>query len=94
LGNIYRPDEGNKESVSVQVSKGSITNAISITPSDTASISPTKGIYIGGSGHVNVVLSSGNQVTFSALSSGMVHPISVTKIRATGTTATSILAVY
>jgi hypothetical protein len=75
-------------------SNQSAVGSTAITPSDTATIPATKGIFIGGAGNLAVTMANGNTVTFTGLSAGVVHPISVTKISATGTTATSILALY
>lgn len=60
-----------------------------------ATVSPTRGIYVGGTGNVSVVMTSGRTVTLTALAAGMVHPISVTKVNSGGlTTATNILLAY
>lgn len=68
-------------------------DASNITPSDTAVIEPlTRAIYIGGAGDLAVEMSSGAQITFVAVQSGAVLPLQVRKIRATGTTATAIIA--
>jgi hypothetical protein len=70
--------------------------AVAVTPSDTEDLaaSPTKGIYIGGSGNLKVAMADSTVETFTALASGIIHPISVKRVYATGTTATNILAVY
>ena len=69
-------------------------SGVAITPNDTTVIDATKGGYIGGAGNLTVTMSDGNDVTFTAITAGMIHPISVTKVKATGTTATSIIAIY
>lgn len=73
----------------------SVEDALAVTPSDSANLSKgaTKGIYIGGAGDLSVILSSGTTIAFTGLSVGF-HPISATRVRATGTTATNIVAVY
>lgn len=68
--------------------------AIAITPNDTTTIESTSGIYIGGSGDIAVTMKDGSNVTFKSLAAGVIHPLCVTKVKATGTTATNILAVY
>lgn len=87
--------EGEK-GVFVQVVDGTAQKAVSVTPNDTTNLSggATKGIYIGGTGNISVTMADGTDVVFTALSSGMIHPISVLKVKATGTTATNIVAVY
>jgi len=82
------------------------TDAAAVTPNDTIN-DTTKltslkapgdpspaGLYVGVSGNVKVRLISGNDATFVGLAAGVVHPIQFTHVYATGTTATSILAVY
>lgn len=79
-----------------EVANGSAKKATAVTPNDTTNLSggATKGLYLGASGNVVVTMADGTDATFTALASGVIHPISVLKVKATGTTATSILAVY
>lgn len=56
-------------------------------------VNPTRGIYVGGSGNVAVVMASGKTVTLTALAAGVIHPFSVTQVK-TGTTATNIILVW
>lgn len=78
----------------------SAQGAITVTPSDTVNlvlpsgVNKTKGIYVGVSGNVKVRLTDNTEPTFVGLASGIIHPISAVRVYATGTTATSILAVY
>lgn len=78
----------------------SASKAVSVTPADGADltsqsgINGTKYLYVGVSGDVSAVTVSGDVVTFKALAAGVFHPISVRRIKSTGTTATDILAVY
>jgi hypothetical protein len=69
-------------------------DAKTVTPSDSASIPVTNGIYVGVAGDVVVLTQGGTQQTFKTLNAGVIHPIKVSKILATGTTATNILAIY
>ncbi len=76
-------------------------DAVSVTPSDTVDIpgTDTRGvcIYIGSIADgtdIKVIMESGNPVTFKGLSAGSFLPILVTRVLATGTTATEILALY
>ena len=60
-----------------------------------AVVSPTRGIYVGVTGNVSVVMTSGQTVVLTALAAGMIHPISVTKVNSGGdTTATNILLAW
>jgi hypothetical protein len=65
--------------------------AVAVTPSDATTIIG-KAIYVGGAGAVAVTTAAGNVVTFSAVPVGTVIPIAFTKIMATNTTATLLLA--
>lgn len=70
-----------------------VERAAAITPSDDNDLSePTRGIYVGASGDVKVDLFGGSTaVTFTALAAGVVHPLRVTKVYSTDTTATGIV---
>jgi hypothetical protein len=74
--------------------KSGATGAAPITPNDTTDIATTKGVYVGGSGNLTAIMSNGDTVTFIGMSAGMIHPLEVTRILATGTTATNLVAVY
>jgi hypothetical protein len=71
------------------------TDGISVTPSDSVdlSIGFCRGILVGVSGALSVVTTSGTTVTFPTVVAGVIHPICATRIRATGTSATGIVAV-
>lgn len=69
------------------------TDASTVTPSDSTVLAPTSGIYVGVAGVLVVTMASGNTVTFTGIPAGF-HRISVTKVLATGTTATGIVAMY
>lgn len=67
--------------------------AKALTPSNTTSFSPTRGIYVGATGDVKVTMFDGSEVTFTGLAAGIIHPISATRVYATGTTATGVIGV-
>lgn len=70
--------------------------AIAVTPSDSADINGgqlTRGLYIGGAGNISVVI-GGNSVTFTGVLAGSILPIRVSRVNATSTTATSIVALF
>ncbi len=70
-------------------------HAFSITPADGSDLANvTRGLYVGVSGDVSVVTLGGETVTFVGLAGGVIHPIRATRVRSTGTTATSILGVF
>ena len=66
-----------------------------ITPSDSANLERnTRGLYVGVIGDVTVDMASGNTITFVALAAGIVHPLQVKRVYASGTDATDIIGVY
>jgi hypothetical protein len=71
----------------------SYRGAVPITPDDDTVFAPTRGVYIG-SGVIKVDMADGTTVTLTALNAGDIHPISVTKVYATDTTATDIVVFY
>ena len=72
--------------------------SLSITPSDTANIPPTRAVYVGGGGNLKVDMAvdmgGTNVQTFVNVAVGYPLPLQVTRIYATGTTATNIVALY
>lgn len=86
------------DATQIDVVGGKATNAVAVTPSDSADLatSPTSGLYVGVSGSVKVTLSgmtTGDSVVFLALAAGVVHPLAVDRVWE-ASTATGILAVY
>ena len=76
-------------------------DAVAVTTSDTVNIPGTENrgvcIYVGdvsGGTDVKVIMESGSIATFKGVSAGSFLPILVTRVLATGTTATEILALY
>lgn len=66
--------------------------AAAVTPSNTTVLPETRGLYVGGTGDVAVVMRSGDAVTFRSVQAGTLIPIRVRQVRATGTTASGIVA--
>jgi hypothetical protein len=69
-----------------------------IAPADSAVIlvqdagfPATKGVYVGGTGNLEVLMANGSRVTFQNLQAGIVHPLRITYIFSAGTTATNII---
>lgn len=68
------------------------TDGFSITPNDsTALTNIAVGIYVGGAGDLKVDTKAGTALTFVGVAAGTFLPIAVTKVYATGTTATNII---
>lgn len=65
-----------------------------VTPSDSANIKLTRGLYVGVSGDVRVRMEDGSLVTLVGLAAGIVHPLRVQQVYSTSTTATDIVAAY
>jgi hypothetical protein len=61
-----------------------------LTTNSTAQV--TKAIYLGVGGDVAVVTEKGQTVTLVSMVGGVWHPMRVTKVLATATTATSVVA--
>lgn len=72
-----------------------VTSALVVAPNDNADIGPTatRAIYVGTAGNVNVTMLDGQTVVFPSLANGW-HPICATRIWATNTTATGIVATW
>jgi hypothetical protein len=66
---------------------------VAVTPSDSVNLGfTTFGLYVGGAGNVTAVMASGEVVLFTAVPAGTLLPIQATRINATGTTATAMVA--
>jgi hypothetical protein len=68
---------------------------VAITPADGTTIMPTpNAIIVGASGNVAFVGQDGVAFTVNGLTAGTIYPIAPSIIKATGTTATGIVALY
>lgn len=73
---------------------GTTGQAVAVTPSDDTDLTKvTRGLYVGVSGDVNCDI-GGVTLIFTAMAAGIIHPIAVTRVRATSTTATNMVAIY
>ena len=71
-------------------------SAVAVTPSDSTDIRDgqlTRGIYVGVAGNISVVI-GGVSVLFKGALAGTVLPIRITRVNATSTTATDIVALF
>jgi hypothetical protein len=72
---------------------GPASHGFAVTPSDSTLLAETtRGIYVGTGGTIAALMLSGASVTFTAVPSGAILPVRLTKIMATGTTASGIVA--
>lgn len=70
------------------------TGLVLVTPSDSTVLN-CRGLYVGGAGNVAITASRDSAaVTLSAVPVGSVLPISCSKVMATNTTATLIVALF
>lgn len=66
-----------------------------VTPSDTQDLTNvSRGLWVGAAGDVAVILLSGSTVTLVGVTAGTLIPIRASRVLATGTTATSIVALW
>lgn len=73
----------------------SVGNAQSVDPDDGTDITPpTRALWVGSAGNIAVVMEGGGEVTFVGVQTGTLLPVAVTRVKSTGTTASSILACY
>lgn len=75
--------------------------AAAVTPSDTADIPAVTGgtnngcvLYVGGTGNLKVLTVGGDEVVLPNIQAGTFLPVQVLRVFATGTTATSIVALW
>lgn len=73
----------------------SASYAADVTPNDsTVFDSPTRGLYVGGTGDIAVTMEGGGVVTFVSVLAGSILPLRCTKVMSTNTTATAIVALF
>jgi len=71
------------------------THAAAVTPDDDNDLTyVTRGLFVGGAGNVAVITMGGDTVTFTGVVAGSILPIRVNRVKATGTTATDIMALW
>lgn len=72
-----------------------VTAADAITPDDGADLAHvTRALYVGVGGELSVVMLSGDTVTFSNVSPGMLYPLRLSRVLSTGTTAGALVGLY
>jgi hypothetical protein len=68
----------------------SFRNATAVTTSDSTDVK-FRALWVGGAGNLSVVMAGGQTVTFNSVPAGTLMYLSVTRVRATSTTATNIV---
>lgn len=71
-------------------------SAEAVAPHDTNQTvsGETSALYIGTAGTLAVVMRNGATVSFGAVAAGTLLPIAVSRVKATGTSASNIVALY
>lgn len=71
------------------------TSAVAVTPHDTNELTyVTRAVYVGGGGNLKVTMADSGTVTFTAVPTGTTLNIRCKVVFSTGTTATSIVALW
>lgn len=65
-----------------------------VVPGDGTVIPQTDALFVGGAGNLTVTMQDGTDLTLTGVTAGSVLRLAVTKVKATGTTATNIAALY
>ena len=76
---------------------GPSNSAAAVTPSDAADLpgGAAKALWIGGAGNLSLIAENDTvAVALNAVAAGQLIPLRVKRVRATGTTATNIVAFY
>ena len=74
---------------------GPIVGAFDVTPDDGADLAVmTRAIMVTVAGDVAVVFKDGSAITMTALQPGVQYAVRLSRVRATGTTATGIKGLY
>lgn len=69
-------------------------NAAAVTPNDSTDLTNSGVLFVGSSGNVAVTTNGGDDVTFTGVAGGSIIPVTVTRVKSTGTTASNILVLY
>lgn len=78
--------------------EGPYVSGATVTPNDSTALAggATKALWIGGAGNITITWLGGTQAnqTFTSVPAGTLLRVRATKVLATGTTATNIVALY
>jgi hypothetical protein len=94
------PSEGEELAMDLYEGAGSdllgpAANGAAVAPSDTANLPvASKRLWIGGAGNVSLVTVNGTALTYTAVPAGTYLQVRAQQVKATGTTATDIIAEY
>lgn len=65
-----------------------------VTPSDADLPQVSRALYVAGGGDLSLELASGDEVTLRGVPSGAVLPVRARRVRASGTTASGVVALW
>lgn len=72
-----------------------ISNAFAIVPDDAAELATLpRAVMLGQGGDIAVTFEGGTTVTLTGLAEGVIYPLRLRAVLATGTTATDIVGLY
>ena len=78
-----------------QVKKVGFIGGFTVTPHDVNDLSqPCMALWVGGDGNIKLNTVDGSTITLKGVTAGTILHIQATKVYATGTTATDIVALY
>lgn len=70
-------------------------NIAAVTPNDTTDLAVfAQSLYIEGAGNIVVITSGGQEVTLAVPANFTLRNVEISRVKATGTTATGIFAIY
>lgn len=70
-------------------------HAVAVTPDDDAALTTdARALFVGGAGNLTLITSGGDAVTFTGVPAGSILPVRTRQVKATGTTATGIVAIW
>lgn len=71
------------------------SRAVAVTPSDSVDlVAASRGIWVGTGGNLAVITAGGDTVTVPNVQDGTLVPIRASRVLATGTTATGLVAMW
>lgn len=71
------------------------SSAAVVTPNNSTDLTyVTRALFVGGAGNIVVTMVDGVDCTFTGVAAGSVLPIRVSRVKATSTTATNIVALW
>lgn len=69
-------------------------SAVAVTPSDTGALGDCRALWVGVGGNLRITTFGGQDVTFTGVQAGTLLPVAATRVWATNTTASGIVAVW